>query len=102
MAMAVTALTATTALADNLDRRVVIENQTGRVIWAIYGSRTSTQSWEEDILGENVLPPGESARINFDDGTGACAFDMKVVFPEGDSIEEYNIDVCTVATLTVR
>ncbi|MBW7921334.1 MAG: hypothetical protein H3C51_04455 [Rubellimicrobium sp.] len=100
--IAVASFLATTASADNFDRHVIVTNNTGRVIWAIHGSRSDTNSWEEDILGDNVLPDGDSANINFDDGTGACQFDVKVVFPEGDSIEEYNIDVCSVGTLTVE
>lgn len=85
-----------------LDRHVVINNQTGRTIWALYGSRTTTNSWEEDILGPNTLPAGRSANVNFDDGTGACMFDFKFVFPDGQSIEHYGINVCTTATYTVR
>jgi len=84
------------------DRNVVVINQTGRTIWSIYGSRTTTNSWEEDILGPNVLNNGQSVRINFNDGTGACMFDFKFVFPNGQSIEHYGVNVCTTATYTVR
>ena len=85
-----------------LDRHVLINNQTGRTIWSIYGSRTTTNSWEEDILGPNTLPAGQSVNINFNDGTGACMFDFKFVFPNGQSIEHYGINVCTTASYTVR
>lgn len=84
------------------DRRVVVVNQTGRTIWSLYGSRTTTNSWEEDILGTSVLPNGDSARINFDDGTGACMFDFRFTFPDGQAIEHYGVNVCTTATYTVR
>lgn len=85
-----------------LDRHVLINNQTGRTIWSIHGSRTTTNSWEEDILGQHVLQPGQSANINFNDGTGACMFDFRFVFRNGQSIEHYGINVCTTATYTVR
>lgn len=89
-------------VSDNLDRNVLVVNQTGQTIWSIYGSRATTNSWEEDILGPNTLPSGRSVRINFDDGTGACEFDFRFVFQNGQSIEHYGINVCSIATYTVR
>ena len=57
------------------DRRVTIANNTGQTISRFYGSNTGSDSWEEDILGSSVLPPGMSTTINFDDGSGYCTFD---------------------------
>ena len=85
-----------------LNRNVVIANATGQTIWRFYGSRTSTNSWEEDILGSNVLSAGNSLNIDFDDGTGACVFDMKAEFRDGSSIVRNNVNVCTAASVTFR
>ena len=41
-----------------LDRRVEIINNTGFTIVEFYGSNTGSDSWEEDILGTDVLPSG--------------------------------------------
>ena len=84
------------------DRRVVISNATGQTIWRFYGSRTSTSSWEEDILGSNVLQNGSSVNINFDDGTGACMFDLKAEFRDGSSRVEPGVNVCAVSQVTFR
>ena len=62
----------------------------------------TTTSWEEDILGSEVLPNGQSANINFDDGTGSCMFDMKAEFRDGRETVINNVNVCTAAAVTFR
>ncbi|SFS06983.1 hypothetical protein [Yoonia litorea] len=94
--------TATPVSAVAADRNVIITNATGRTIWRFYGSRVTTSSWEEDILGSSILPNGDSVNINFDDGTGSCNFDMKAEFRDGTSIVQPNINVCTVSRVTFR
>ena len=93
------ALVAATALpAAALDRRVRIINNTKYTIVEFYGSHTGTTSWQEDILGYDVLPPGNSVNVNFDDGTGYCIFDFKAVFNDGDVLEKYGVNVCEIST----
>ncbi len=94
-AITVTALaSANTALA--ADRHVKVINKTRTAIFAFYASRTSTSDWEEDILGDDVIMPGESMRINIDDQTGACKFDFKAEFEDGDEVIKNGVDVCKV------
>lgn len=93
---------ATTTTGVGYDRHVIVVNQTGETVWRLYGSRASTNSWEEDILGANVLSNGQSVRVNFDDGTGACVFDFRFELRSGRVIEDYGINVCRVSSYTVR
>lgn len=86
----------------SLNRNVLIVNQTGETIWRFYGSRVTTNSWEEDILGSSVLANGSSVNIDFDDGTGSCMFDMKAEFQDGRSIVQNGVNVCTAAAVTFR
>lgn len=88
------------AMADNLNRVVEIVNKTGFTITEFYGSHTDAQTWEEDILGTDVLPSGRSVNINFDDGTGYCIFDLKAVFDDGDVLEKFGVNVCEIGTFT--
>lgn len=85
-----------------LNRNVLIINNTGQTIWRFYGSRTSTNSWEEDILGSSILSNGSSVNIDFNDGTGACMFDLKAEFRNGGSIVQPNVNVCSVSSVTFR
>ncbi|MFT0851640.1 hypothetical protein VRY85_12775 [Achromobacter sp. F4_2707] len=79
------------------DRHVTVINKTKTALFAFYASRTSSNDWEEDILGDDVIMPGESIRINIDDGSGACKFDFKGEFEDGDEVVKKNVDVCTVS-----
>ncbi len=80
--------------ASALDRRVRIHNNTGYTMVEFYGSNKGTDSWEEDILGADVLPSGASVVINFDDGSGYCIFDFKAVFSDGDEVTAFGKNIC--------
>lgn len=95
LAGAVLALTAVGVVdAAALDRRVRINNETSYDIVHFYASNTGTNSWEEDILGEDILPSGYSVVINIDDGTGYCKYDFLAVFDDGDQVQASNKNVC--------
>ncbi len=80
------------------DRRVRIINETSYTITEFYASNVGADTWEEDILGLDTLPPGESVVINFDDGTGYCKFDFKAVFSDGDEAVKRGVDVCEISS----
>ncbi|MEY4698161.1 MAG: hypothetical protein RIT14_2589 [Pseudomonadota bacterium] len=80
------------------DRRVTIINDTNYTIVEFYGSNTGESSWEEDILGQDVLPPGEDVVINFDDGSEYCMFDFRAVFEDGEELVEEGVDVCEISS----
>lgn len=80
------------------DRRVRIINETSHTIVRFFGSNAGTTDWEEDILGDKVLEPGQSVVINFDDGTGYCKFDFKAEFSDGDEVVKHGIDVCEISS----
>ncbi|CDP51194.1 hypothetical protein [Paradevosia shaoguanensis] len=91
-------LTATGANA--IDRRVKIINNTGYTIEQFYASSVGQDSWEEDILGRDVLPSGSSVVINVDDGTGYCKYDFRAVFEDGDVLDKSNVNVCEIGSFT--
>jgi len=82
------------------DHRVDIVNKTGMALKHFYASVTSTDSWEEDILGRDILEDGESFEADINDGSGKCKYDFKAVFENGQYLIQKNIDVCTVTTYT--
>jgi len=94
--------TTTTVVSDGQNRHVTIVNNSGYGIVRFYGSNTGTSNWQEDILGTSVLASGSSVDINFDDGTGYCTFDFKMVFSDGTEGVRNNIDVCRVGTYTIN
>lgn len=79
-----------------LDRWVTIYNQTGYDIITFHGSHVGTTSWQEDILGNQILPAGHSVNVNFNDGTGYCVFDFRAEFSDGDVLVRENVNVCEI------
>jgi hypothetical protein len=92
LALAVLAAGAVDAAA--LDRRVRINNNSSYDIIEFYASNKGSKSWEEDILGRNILPAGSSVVINIDDGSGYCKYDFLAVFEDGDELVKYDNNVC--------
>jgi hypothetical protein len=83
------------------NRRVRIINNASSSIYHFYASNVDSGSWEEDILGDKVIPPKGSATVNIDDGTGHCWYDLKAVLHDGRSAVRRKFNVCTQATWTV-
>ncbi|WP_332657915.1 hypothetical protein [Brevundimonas sp.] len=98
-AVAVTAATASAPIQsrDGRNRRVRIHNNTGWTMLRFYASNTSRSDWEEDILGDDVLANNASIVMNIDDGTGACLFDFKAEFTNGQNLIRNNVNVCEIA-----
>lgn len=98
---AIVALCAAVALpAAAADRKVEIINKTGYTIVEFYASNSDTDSWGDDVLGEDVLPHNATVTIDFDDGTGHCMFDLLALFEDGDNVRQDRVDVCATGELT--
>lgn len=82
------------------NRMLTVVNKSTTAMVAFYASNVGTNDWEEDILGQDVLLAGQSVRINMDDGTGYCRFDLKAEFDDGSEAIEENVNVCEVGTFT--
>ena len=85
---------------DGYDRHVTIKNRTGWTMLRFYASDSRTDDWEEDILGRDVLEDGENVRVNIDDGSGACIYDFKAEFTNGQELTRFRINVCSVSEYT--
>lgn len=84
------------------NRVVEIGNNTGITMTHFYASNTSRHSWEEDIFGSEVLLSGRSVNIDINDGSGACVFDLKARFADGDEVVENGFNVCAQSAWVVR
>lgn len=82
---------------DGLNRRVRIHNNTGWTMLRFYASDSRVDSWEEDMLGSGTLAAGSSVMMNIDDGSGACLYDFKAEFTNGQVLTRFNVNVCQIA-----
>jgi hypothetical protein len=74
------------------DYYVDITNRTGFIITHVYVSPGSSKSWEEDVLGTEVLPVGETRRVNLR-GYTSPIFDIRLVDSDGDTYTYMVVDV---------
>ena len=76
------------------DYYVEITNRTGYTIMYMYVSPAKSDSWEEDVLGDDVLPSGKTQRVNLT-GYKSPMFDIRLVDEDGDKYTFWNVDVST-------
>lgn len=79
LSLPIVSLTAYSALAQTESVTFTLTNKTSRTLEEFYASPPSKDDWEEDILGVDVLAPGESVEITIDDGREDCLYDFKGV-----------------------
>jgi hypothetical protein len=74
-------------------------NGTGYDIAEVYVSAASSDDWEEDVLGEDVLENGRSVNIHFASSSSACKWDLMVVYTDGEKAEWEGFDLCKVSEI---
>lgn len=80
----------------------VLHNETGVEIHELYVSPTTTEDWEEDVLGVDTLPDGESVKITFEDREKRSKWDLKVVDSKGNSIEWEALNLLEISDVTLH
>jgi hypothetical protein len=77
--------------------RFNLVNNTGQTIERAYVSPSRLDSWGPDVLGNGVLPPGQSTWIvpQF----GDCVLDVRVVFQGGRSEERWQVNACSLSRI---
>ena len=89
------------ASADATNQNFTIRNNTGQTINELYVSAVSTDDWEEDILGRDTLANGQAAQIAFERAESQCQWDLRVVFENGQSLEERGVNLCQTGEVEV-
>ncbi len=77
-------------------------NATGVEINRVYISPHSTNNWEEDILGQETLPDGDSVLITFDRSERAAKWDLRVEDKQGNAIEWENLNLLEISKVTLH
>ena len=76
------------------DYYVDITNRAGYTIYYMYVSPEDSKSWEEDVLGSDVLMNGDTQRVTLT-GYKSPLFDIRLVDEDDDSYTFWNVDVST-------
>lgn len=99
--LALVALLSSTALAQGKQDFTLV-NVTGVEIHELYVSPHSADDWEEDILGRDTLPSGESVDITFSPKERAKLWDLKIVDGKGNSIEWESLNLLEISKVTLH
>ena len=93
-ALVASALLAPAAMAQTESIDFTLTNNTEHVLTALFISLPSTDEWEEDIFGADVLGSGDSMDISIDDGLPECVYDIRADFSDGDSVQVAEVNFC--------
>jgi hypothetical protein len=78
-----------------------VVNTTGHIVATLNVSPTSESEWGPDILGQNVLQPGQTASVVFDRAEQQCNYDIRATYDDGDTSDVRNVNLCQVGTVNL-
>jgi hypothetical protein len=90
------------ALARSGKQDFILHNQTGVEIHSLYVSPHSAGDWEEDILGRDTLPSGETVKVTFEDRDKHVKWDLKVTDKDGNALEWYDLNLIEIEEVTLH
>ena len=78
-----------------------VVNATGHIVATLNVSPTSESEWGPDILGQDVLQPGQTASVVFDRAEQQCNYDIRATYDDGDTSDVRNVNLCQVGTVNL-
>ena len=76
-------------------------NKTGVEIDKVFISPHDVNEWQEDILGRDTLPDGESVDIKFHRAEKAPHWDLRIEDKKGNFIEWENLNLLEISKVTL-
>ena len=76
------------------DADFVLKNRTGYRIDEVYVAVTASNKWGKNIMQTGSLRDGHYVKIVFPQGNGACNFDIKVKYDDGDVSSWKDVNLC--------
>jgi hypothetical protein len=77
-------------------------NATGVEIDKLYVSPHDADDWQEDVLGRDTLPSGQSVDIKFHRSEKAPMWDLRVEDSKGNAIEWENLNLLEISKVTLH
>ena len=78
-----------------------VVNATGHIVATLNVSPTSESEWGPDILGRDVLQPGQTASVVFDRAEQQCNYDIRATYDDNDTTDVRNVNLCQVGTVNL-
>lgn len=77
-----------------------IDNRSGVTLYRFYASPVSNSSWEQDLLGNTVVPSGRIQPITFRN-VRDCNYDFLFEMSNGVQFTDV-VNICQIGTYTLR
>lgn len=90
------------ALADQRDFTLINGSDSVTIVH-VYVSAADVDDWQEDVLGQDVLTPGDTVNIHFsrfDSDAGKCLYDIRVDGKNGERGTLQAVNLCATDTVT--
>lgn len=92
---------APTATVGTARQNFSVVNATGHIVVTLNVSPTSESQWGDDILGSDMLQPGQTAQVVFDRAESQCSYDIRATYDDGDTTDVRNVNLCEVGTVNL-
>lgn len=79
----------------------MLVNQTGVEIDKLFISPHDADDWEDDILGKDTLPNGQSLEIKFNRSEKSAMWDLRIEDSKGNAIEWENLNLMEISKVTL-
>lgn len=76
------------------DLQFLLVNETSSDLVEFNVSSASSDEWEENLLSGGYLAPDYEIDVLIADGLVTCVYDIRGVFDDGSSVEDYDLDLC--------
>lgn len=94
------ALVCAASLAQAEDLDFTLGNETSSDLVEFNVSIAETNNWEENLLEGGYLAPGYEIGVLIADGQDTCVYDIRGIFADDTSFEEYGLDLCEMGAYT--
>lgn len=81
-------------------QQIRFQNNSGQTLVYLYASDSNNQSWEQDLLGQNVLRNGQYFDLTIHNVSN-CIYDILMQFESGAELQD-QINICNIGTYTIR
>ena len=85
------------AQAQSTDPSFRLNNRSNQTIMELYVSSSNDSNWGRDLLGADVLAPGQTATVRLPNGQ--CVNDIRIVLEGGRSIDRRQINTCNLTDI---
>ncbi|WP_416899409.1 MAG: hypothetical protein ACMVY4_06745 [Minwuia sp.] len=98
-ALGLASLVSTGAAAE--DMYFLLINESSADIVEFHVSPPSAGTWSDNLIPVGyVLPAGNEVEVAIEDGRDHCEYDIRAVFADGGTFEEYGADLCDLGSWT--